>query len=487
MFAILPLLGLFTLAKGACDGSTVVDIVVPLHYVLDVETSTNVKLTLRSHLPYSFIFLFFLFDHFVFNLSYLLIFMQGILNFRCSDEYVTRHDGKCVRYDYEIEPILTYQFDYDEASFAVEHHDADHSAEATGATDVQILRGGVNLDGYDEECVNMLCSDEVTEKGFHVRIFDENILYHSGVYDIQEASAADLALADVLAAQPDGLYVAIVCIEDCTRMNNELWDEMYALGAVNDLRYTDDYVGWSYIFVGQFGSTKIYESTSASNLIYEASVGGIDVSLQSEGGEGATGFLRLTADLEVGVVCQSFHGNYADFSGQGGFKMNYREEYPQPQSTFSVEFSFQVFVEHEIDTEWPTSLGDAASSGQNFAFGADRDGINSTEFTDAGLGISVGTNGISVYASAPDYIGSPSILTYEGAIASDRWHHAVVTVTDNLPSLYLNGVLVRKGILPAFEDDFDIIPLPKRLVTLIMTLIIGFKADWMKSLFMTLL
>ena len=62
MFAILPLLGLFTLAKGACVNSAVVDVVVPLHYILDVETSTNVKLILRSQLPYSntFLFIFFI-------------------------------------------------------------------------------------------------------------------------------------------------------------------------------------------------------------------------------------------------------------------------------------------------------------------------------------------------------------------------------------------------------------------------------------------
>ena len=60
----------------------------------------------------------------------------------------------------------------------------------------------------------------------------------------------------------------------------------------------------------------------------------------------------------------------------------------------------------------------------------------------AGAGLSVGRNGVCVYEHGAHYLAAP--LVYSGAIAD--WTHVAVVYQDGVPSLYLNGVLVRKGM-----------------------------------------
>jgi hypothetical protein len=61
---------------------------------------------------------------------------------------------------------------------------------------------------------------------------------------------------------------------------------------------------------------------------------------------------------------------------------------------------------------------------------------------EAGAGVSVGTNGVSVFELADSYLPSP--------LVSDRpmvgWNHIVVVYRDHQPSLYVNGDLVRTGL-----------------------------------------
>jgi hypothetical protein len=56
-------------------------------------------------------------------------------------------------------------------------------------------------------------------------------------------------------------------------------------------------------------------------------------------------------------------------------------------------------------------------------------------------GFSVGTNGISVYEHTGCYI--PAVLVYEAEIRG--WTHVAVVYRDRVPSLYVNGRLVRTG------------------------------------------
>ena len=60
----------------------------------------------------------------------------------------------------------------------------------------------------------------------------------------------------------------------------------------------------------------------------------------------------------------------------------------------------------------------------------------------AGSGVSVGTNGISVFEQAASYL--PSLLVYNAAISG--WTHVAVVYSNRQPALYVNGVAVRTGL-----------------------------------------
>lgn len=60
----------------------------------------------------------------------------------------------------------------------------------------------------------------------------------------------------------------------------------------------------------------------------------------------------------------------------------------------------------------------------------------------AGAGISVGTNGISVFEHASDYMPSP--LVYASQISG--WTHVALVYNNSRPVLYVNGVLARTGL-----------------------------------------
>lgn len=104
-------------------------------------------------------------------------------------------------------------------------------------------------------------------------------------------------------------------------------------------------------------------------------------------------------------------------------------------------FTYSAWVKatqtHEIDAE---STGSASgTTGQKFVF----DAINSGVATASGTGVSVGTNGITVYEHAPGYM--PSIAVYNGNVGTD-WAHIAVVYNNRRPYIYLNGILVRTGL-----------------------------------------
>lgn len=102
-------------------------------------------------------------------------------------------------------------------------------------------------------------------------------------------------------------------------------------------------------------------------------------------------------------------------------------------------FSFGGWIktneEHEIDGN---SLdGTLGVAGQKYAVWPDHHGD-----TGAGLGLSVGTNGISVYGHGTNYM--PALLTYNADIGND-WNHIMVVCDSNKIMLYLNGHNVKNS------------------------------------------
>jgi hypothetical protein len=60
----------------------------------------------------------------------------------------------------------------------------------------------------------------------------------------------------------------------------------------------------------------------------------------------------------------------------------------------------------------------------------------------AGMGVSVGRNGVSVFEHAEGHM--PSLLAHDAPIGG--WTHVAVVVEKRQPRLYLNGALARSGV-----------------------------------------
>jgi len=103
-------------------------------------------------------------------------------------------------------------------------------------------------------------------------------------------------------------------------------------------------------------------------------------------------------------------------------------------NNFTVAFWANPQASHEIEEESTTSQ--TGNLGQRYAI--DPNGYSSDH---AGAGVSVGTNGISVYEHSDGYM--PPLLVHEAPIPS--WTHIAVVYRDKRPGLYVNGTLVKTG------------------------------------------
>lgn len=86
--------------------------------------------------------------------------------------------------------------------------------------------------------------------------------------------------------------------------------------------------------------------------------------------------------------------------------------------------------------------GTAGTSGQRYAIYPTQ-GNSAYGSGHAGAGVSVGTNGISVFEHADGYLPSPLVLSNAEVSA---WTHIAVVYQDRKPYLYTNGVLAKAGL-----------------------------------------
>ena len=104
--------------------------------------------------------------------------------------------------------------------------------------------------------------------------------------------------------------------------------------------------------------------------------------------------------------------------------------------TFSIAFWARALAAHQTDTQ--ASSGTTGTSGQSYAFSSDKSDVR------AGVGISIGTNGISVYEHASNYM--PALLVWVGNVSD--WTFVTLVYTMAQPLLYINGQLVQRGLKP---------------------------------------
>ncbi len=97
------------------------------------------------------------------------------------------------------------------------------------------------------------------------------------------------------------------------------------------------------------------------------------------------------------------------------------------------------------------NIGISGIAGQRYALGPQQ---YSAASGGAGVGVSVGTNGVSVFELADSYLPSP--LVYNHPLTG--WNNIVVVYRNKQPSLYINGALVKTGLKShkTVHPDFDL-------------------------------
>lgn len=112
--------------------------------------------------------------------------------------------------------------------------------------------------------------------------------------------------------------------------------------------------------------------------------------------------------------------------------------YTSAPNTFTMELWVNPTTTRTTTAELNgvNDINGTAGWGQHYAI------TPSHQNTNGGAGISVGTNGVSVYEHGAGYM--PSLLVWDGAVTG--WTHVAVVYNAKTPSLYINGSLVKTGL-----------------------------------------
>lgn len=109
------------------------------------------------------------------------------------------------------------------------------------------------------------------------------------------------------------------------------------------------------------------------------------------------------------------------------------------QNTFTYEFWVKPLGQRKKTVQDNTTVSGVANSNQQYVVTPAHGLVN------AGMGVSVGTNGISVFEHGDGYL--PSTLVYDAKITD--WTHVAIVYVNRTPNLYINGVFVKTGVQSA--------------------------------------
>jgi O-antigen biosynthesis protein len=121
---------------------------------------------------------------------------------------------------------------------------------------------------------------------------------------------------------------------------------------------------------------------------------------------------------------------------EGKNQLVIQQLFKEIKDNFTYEFWVKPTATHQLDNEevW----GVSGLKGQRYAIGAGH--ADHQDF--AGIGVSIGTNGISVYEHTVNHL--PATLVFKMNIAD--WIHVAIVYIDKVPYLYMNGELKRIGL-----------------------------------------
>lgn len=110
------------------------------------------------------------------------------------------------------------------------------------------------------------------------------------------------------------------------------------------------------------------------------------------------------------------------------------------KNTFTIEFWAKPEGTHGVEQE--KRRGNSGATNQRFVivpvYGAYGDGDSKR----AGIGVSVGTNGVSVYEHTTNHF--PATLVLKKSLSD--WTHIAIVYTNKTPMLYINGKFAKRGL-----------------------------------------
>ena len=140
--------------------------------------------------------------------------------------------------------------------------------------------------------------------------------------------------------------------------------------------------------------------------------------------------------LEGGVAFATGEvGKAFSFDGVSGYITNGMPGLTNILNSYTMEFWAWPMASRASTPEG--TAGITGASNQRYAIFPD---CGATGL--AGAGVSVGTNGVSIFERAPAYLCS--LLVYDAPIVG--WTHIAVVFENRQPTLYVNGALVRTGL-----------------------------------------
>jgi len=196
--------------------------------------------------------------------------------------------------------------------------------------------------------------------------------------------------------------------------------------------------------------TNLYGSTNSANALLTVTLSPTNCDSAPSGlvdwwaGEGnandiiggGSGTVYPGTSYAAGEVGQAF-----SFDGVSGCVMNTNmPPLTNIQNSFTMEF--WAYPKKGIVLFAESTSGYPGVSGQSYAIFPDWGGNNAGNIGPAGVGVSVGTNGIAVMEQAAGLL--PSLLSYTNVISG--WTHIAVVCSNEQPVLYVNGVKVRTGL-----------------------------------------
>ena len=137
-------------------------------------------------------------------------------------------------------------------------------------------------------------------------------------------------------------------------------------------------------------------------------------------------------------IAQEPGSGYAlNFDGSNDVADSHAADLTAINDNFTIEFWVQPTTTRTTKTEANSGITGTSGKGQYYAVFPLQGGTN------ASAGVSVGTNGVSVYEHGSNYM--PALLVYDVTLTG--WNHIAIVYTAKQPSLYINGILVRTGLI----------------------------------------